>query len=105
MSGSFLGYLWCIVKVLVPTLSGVAVIECYWCWLRKDCLNCKYYDNFTKFKLAIENSLLKTVRKANKDALKTLLNQISIHSKIIICDIGKFNKKNIIFVFKKRNIY
>ncbi|MCL2040255.1 MAG: transposase, partial [Bacteroidetes bacterium] len=59
----------------LPSYSpNLNIIERYWRWLRKDCLNCKYYDNFAKFKLAIENSLLKTVRKENKDALKTLLN-------------------------------
>ena len=61
--------------LFLPSYSpNLNIIERYWRWLRKDCLNCKYYDNFTKFKSAIENSLLKTVRKENTDALKTLLN-------------------------------
>lgn len=155
--GSFLGYLWCVVRVFVPTLSGrkrynvfgminaishdlkyicnetyinalticdllkqvrevhtdknpvtvvldnaryqccklvknlanelklellflpsyspnLNIIERYWKWLKKDCLNCKYYDSFAKFKEAIDNSLKKTVKKENMQELNTFLN-------------------------------
>ena len=41
-------------------------IERYWKWLKKDCLKCRYYENFTAFKEAIDESLRKTVERKTK---------------------------------------
>jgi flagellin-specific chaperone FliS len=49
------------------------IIERYWKWLKKKCLNCKYYDTFEKFKNAIDKSLTMTINHENKTELNTLL--------------------------------
>jgi transposase len=61
--------------LFLPSYSpNLNIIERYWKWLRKDCLNCKYYETFEKFKNAIDLSLKKTMNHENKTELKTLLN-------------------------------
>jgi transposase len=61
--------------LFLPSYSpNLNIIERYWKWLKKDCLNCKYYDTFEKFKSAIDESLCKTNNHKNKTELETLLN-------------------------------
>jgi len=61
--------------LFLPSYSpNLNLIERYWRWLRKDCLNSKFHENFAKFKEFIDNSLKKTLNKENKKELETLLN-------------------------------
>jgi transposase len=61
--------------LFLPSYSpNLNIIERYWNRLKKDCLNCKYYDSFDKFKEAIDNSLKKTADKENRKELDTFLN-------------------------------
>lgn len=60
--------------LFLPSYSpNLNIIERLWKWTKKDCLNCKYYENFAKFKEAIEKSLAKTLNYENKNELDTLL--------------------------------
>ena len=49
------------------------LIERLWKWLKKDCLNCKYYDEFEKFTKAIDKSLNKVANGEVKEELDSLL--------------------------------
>jgi len=61
--------------LFLPSYSpNLNIIERYWKWLRKDCLNSVYYETFDKFKEAIVVSLLKTINHDNKTELQSLLN-------------------------------
>lgn len=61
--------------LFLPSYSpNLNIIERYWKWLKKDCLNCKYYDTFSKFKEAIDCSLKKTMNKENQKELDSFLN-------------------------------
>jgi transposase len=61
--------------LFLPSYSpNLNIIERYWKWLKKDCLNCKYYKTFMDFKNAIDNSLKKTINHENKTEMTTLLN-------------------------------
>jgi transposase len=61
--------------LFLPSYSpNLNIIERYWKWLKKDALNCKYYENFAKFKDAINNSLTKTINMDNKKELDRFLN-------------------------------
>ena len=60
--------------LFLPSYSpNLNIIERYWKWIKKDCLNCKYYESFEKFKNAINESMIKTVNHENKKELETLL--------------------------------
>ena len=60
--------------VFLPSYSpNLNLIERLWKWLKKDSLNCKYYDSFQKFTEAIDNSLNKVTNGDVKDELDTLL--------------------------------
>jgi transposase len=44
--------------LFLPSYSpNLNIIERLWKWTKKDCLNCKYYETFAKFKEAINRSL------------------------------------------------
>ena len=62
--------------LFLPSYSpNLNLIERLWNRVKKDCLNCKYYENFEKFKDAINQSLLKVSqidRKKEMDSLLTL---------------------------------
>ena len=61
--------------LFLPSYSpNLNIIERYWKWLKKDCLNCKYYETFENFKTAIDNSMKKTINHENKTEMTTLLN-------------------------------
>ena len=45
-----------------------------WRWVKKDCLNCKYYRKFSEFKDAIDNSLNKIITGQAQEDLNSLLN-------------------------------
>ena len=55
--------------MFLPSYSpNLNLIERLWKWLKKDCLNCKYYSKFSEFKAAIDCSLNKIInREAQKD--------------------------------------
>jgi len=60
--------------LFLPSYSpNLNIIERFWKWLKKDCLNCKYYDSFEKFKNVIDKSLKKTINHENKTEIETLL--------------------------------
>ena len=42
-------------------------------WVKKDCLNCKYYSKFCEFKTAIDNSLNKIFTGQAQSELESLL--------------------------------
>jgi transposase len=62
--------------LFLPSYSpNLNLIERVWKQVKKDCLNCKYYECFDKFKDAINQSLLKISqidRKKEMDSLLTL---------------------------------
>ena len=61
--------------LFLPSYSpNLNIIERYWKWLKKNCLNCKYYETFEKFRNAIDTALSKTINHENKTELDTLLN-------------------------------
>jgi len=58
----------------LPSYSpNLNIIERYWKWLKKDCLNCKYYETFTDFKNAIDSSLSKIIQHQYKAEFDSLL--------------------------------
>jgi transposase len=60
--------------LFLPSYSpNLNIIERLWKWTKKECLNCKYYDTFDKFKTAIDNALFKIKKHENKQELETLL--------------------------------
>ena len=60
--------------MFLPSYSpNLNLIERLWKWLKKDCLNCKYYGTFTEFKAAIDNSLNKIMTGQAQKELESLL--------------------------------
>ena len=60
--------------LFLPSYSpNLNIIERYWKWLKKDCLNCKYYESFEEFKNAIDGALKRTINHENKTEMDTLL--------------------------------
>ena len=59
--------------LFLPSYSpNLNLIERLWKWTKKDCLNCKYYENFDKFKEAINLSLQKLSQLERKKEMDTL---------------------------------
>jgi len=59
--------------LFLPSYSpNLNLIERLWRWVRGDCLNSKYYDCFTKFKDAINTSLMKVSKSDNKKEMDDL---------------------------------
>ena len=45
--------------LFLPSYSpNLNIIERFWKWTKKDCLNCKYYETFIQFKKAIDLNLI-----------------------------------------------
>jgi transposase len=60
--------------LFLPSYSpNLNLIERLWKWVKKDCLNCKYYENFNKYKDAINQSLLKISQSDRKKEMDSLL--------------------------------
>ena len=60
--------------LFLPSYSpNLNLIERLWKWTKKDCLNCKYYEHFSKFKDAINQSFLKVSKGENKEEMDSLL--------------------------------
>jgi transposase len=60
--------------LFLPSYSpNLNLIERLWKWVRKDCLNGKYYERFPEFKNAIDNSLLKVSNAELKQEMDELL--------------------------------
>jgi len=60
--------------MFLPTYSpNPNLIERLWKWVKKDCLNCKYYGKFGEFKTSIDNSLGKIANGQVKNDLDSLL--------------------------------
>jgi len=60
--------------MFLPSYSpNLNLIERLWKWVKKDCLNCKYYSKFSEFKEAIDNSLNKIITGQAKKELDSLL--------------------------------
>ena len=66
--------------LFLPAYSpNLNLIERLWKWIKKDCLYCKYYESFSEFKYAINQSLRKVSeneRKMEMDNLLTLKFQL-----------------------------
>jgi len=62
--------------LFLPSYSpNLNLIERLWKWVKKDCLTCKHYECFDKFKCAIDKTLIKVSqddRKKEMDRLLTL---------------------------------
>lgn len=50
------------------------IIERLWKWIKKDCLYSKYYESFTEFHKAIEESIGKVQKVEYRGEIKSLLN-------------------------------
>ena len=60
--------------MFLPSYSpNLNLIERLWKWVKKDCLNCKYYSKFCEFKTAIDNSLNKIITGQTQSELESLL--------------------------------
>ena len=60
--------------IFLPSYSpNLNLIERLWKWVKKDCLNCKYYSKFSEFKNAIDNSLNKIITGQAQRELDSLL--------------------------------
>jgi transposase len=60
--------------LFLPSYSpNLNLIERLWKWVKKDCLNCKYYEHFDKFKEAINLSLQKVSQLEKKKEMDSLL--------------------------------
>ena len=60
--------------LFLPSYSpNLNVIERLWKWVKKDCLNCKYYEHFDDFKRAINQSLQKVSQNERKNEMTKLL--------------------------------
>ena len=60
--------------MFLPSYSpNLNLMERLWKWLKKDCLNCKYYSKFSEFKTAIDNSLNKIITGQAQKELDSLL--------------------------------
>jgi len=61
--------------LFLPSYSpNLNLIERLWKWVKKDCLNCKYYESFDEFKYAINQSLMKVSATEYKKEIDGLLN-------------------------------
>lgn len=60
-------------KFLPSYSPNLNLIERLWKWVKKDCLYCEYYEKFSYFKMAIENTLKKTTLEEGKNELQSLL--------------------------------
>jgi transposase len=59
--------------LFLPSYSpNLNLIERLWKWVKKDCLNCKYYKTFDEFKNAINNSMLKVSSSERKKEMDML---------------------------------
>jgi transposase len=59
--------------LFLPSYSpNLNLIERLWKWVKKDCLNCKYYKCFEDFKEAISTSLMKVSQDERKNEMDTL---------------------------------
>ena len=59
--------------LFLPSYSpNLNLIERLWKWVKKDCLNCKYYENFNAFKNSIDQSLMKVAKKDRKEEFDRL---------------------------------
>ena len=60
--------------LFLPSYSpNLNIIERYWKWLKKDCLNCRYDETFKDFKNAIDLSLSKIMQHKYSAELNSLL--------------------------------
>jgi transposase len=60
--------------MFLPSYSpNLNLIERLWKWVKKDCLNCKYYCKFCEFKAAIDASLYKIISGQVQNDLNSLL--------------------------------
>jgi len=60
--------------MFLPSYSpNLNLIERLWKWMKKDCLNCKYYSKFCEFKAAIDNSVNKIITGQAQKELDSLL--------------------------------
>jgi len=60
--------------MFLPSYSpNLNLIERLWKWMKKDCLNCRYYCKFCEFKTAIDYSLNKILSGQAKNELDSLL--------------------------------
>jgi transposase len=60
--------------LFLPSYSpNLNLIERLWKWVKKDCLNCKYYEQFSDFKKAINQSILKVSQIERKEEMDSLL--------------------------------
>jgi transposase len=60
--------------LFLPSYSpNLNLIERLWKWVKKDCLYCKYYECFDKFKEAISQSLLQVSKAERKKEMDSLL--------------------------------
>ena len=60
--------------LFLPSYSpNLNLIERLWKWIKKDCLNCKYYKCFDEFKDAINTSLQKVSQVERKKEMDELL--------------------------------
>ena len=60
--------------LFLPSYSpNLNLIERLWKWVKKDCLNCKYYEHFNEFKDSINQSLIKVPQVENKKEMDELL--------------------------------
>lgn len=60
--------------LFLPSYSpNLNLIERLWKWVKKDCLYCEYYERFSDFKAAIENTIQKTKTEIGKKELNSLL--------------------------------
>jgi len=61
-------------RMYLPSYSpNLNLTERFWKWVKKDCLNCKYYCKFCEFKNALDNSLNKIANGQVKYELDSLL--------------------------------
>jgi transposase len=59
--------------LFLPSYSpNLNLIERLWKWVKKDCLNCKYYECFDEFKEAINCSLQKVTHSERKKEMNDL---------------------------------
>jgi transposase len=60
--------------LFLPSYSpNLNLIERLWKWVRKDCLNCKYFDSFDDFRYTIIQSLLMVSKGKKKEEMESLL--------------------------------
>ena len=60
--------------LFLPSYSpNLNLIERLWKWIKKDCLNSKYYERFDEFKDAINQSIMKVSHEESKMEMDTLL--------------------------------